>query len=821
MASSITLTSNKHNSRYFKLECTQKSNDSAENSSTITWKLSAVGDDTWYSTGPTKVVINGTTVYSKDRVSWDYGKFPVAQGSTSGTLTVPHNTDGTKTITVKFSTAIYTSTVTEYSDSWTLDSIPRYGTCNHSLNSRTETTIKMNWSSDSTVDYLWYSKDNGSNWTGVNVTDGKSGTYTISGLSANTTYKIKTRIRRKDSQLTTDSSALSVTTYDFPYCTSSPDFVLGNPLTLSFYNPLGRAFNFYIIGNGTQIDVEYQCSAETYMGVNSTETSVPMLYATIPNSQEGKYKVKVVYGSSTRTRDNGNKYKINASNCTPAFSAFEYRDSNTTVTNVTGNNQVLVKGLSTLVVNIPAASKMTAKLSATPKEYVATIDTLRKSIAYKASGDASDTVGKVASSGTKRLTVTAYDTRTLYKAAYKDITVYEYSNPKITASAKRLNNFENQTTLKISGKYERLTIGGMDKNTITKVEYRYRESGGTWSSWTAITATISAGTFTCKDITFSLDNSKSFEFEVKATDKLGNHTEPLYVDVGQAILLVSSNMKKCYSNGVELVTADDVRHTKYYTQLAEGTDLNDIVEVGTYRSIQKSHTDSMSNVPNGIDGGFALYVLPWTATPTNTEYRRQELIYGRMTYVRRSIDSGATWSSWNTVALVEDLFPVGSVVCRSTNTNPSSTYGGTWELIDKGFKSYVVNNTGGFTAAANVVGNSTYIMRGGNTIRIRQNFTVNTSITDTGLKVGNFNWGAIGITQMPAGVNDILSYSDGANGGIVCNIEYDSGDINLLDVFDLTPLPTGNTFNLDFTFVVSYTQMLDAACDKFYWKRIS
>ena len=280
-------------------------------------------------------------------------------------------------------------------------------------------------------------------------------------------------------------------------------------------------------------------------------------------------------------------------------------------------------------------------------------------------------------------------------------------------------------------------------------------------------------------------------------------------------------MKKCYSNGVELVTADDVRHTKYYTQLAEGTDLNDIVEVGTYRSIQKSHTDSMSNVPNGIDGGFALYVLPWTATPTNTEYRRQELIYGRMTYVRRSIDSGATWSSWNTVALVEDLFPVGSVVCRSTNTNPSSTYGGTWELIDKGFKSYVVNNTGGFTAAANVVGNSTYIMRGGNTIRIRQNFTVNTSITDTGLKVGNFNWGAIGITQMPAGVNDILSYSDGANGGIVCNIEYDSGDINLLDVFDLTPLPTGNTFNLDFTFVVSYTQMLDAACDKFYWKRIS
>lgn len=821
MASSITLTSKTHNSRYFKLECTQKSNGSAENSSTITWKLSAIGDDTWYSTGPTKVIINGTTVYSKDRVSWDYGKFPVAQGSTSGTLTVPHSNDGTKKITVKFSTAIYTSTVTEYSDTWTLDSIPRYGTCNHSFADATETTIKMNWSSDSTVDYLWYSKDNGSNWTGVNVTDGKSGTYTISGLSANTTYKIKTRIRRKDSQLTTDSAALSVTTYDYPYCTSSPDFVLGNAVTLTFYNPLSRAFKFYIIGNGTQIDEEYNCSTTSYKGVNSTSTSVPMLYATIPNAQEGKYKVKVVYGSSTKTRDSGNKYKINASNCTPSFSTFEYYDSNDTVTKVTGNNQVMVKGLSSLIVNIPAANKMTTKLSAKPKEYVATVDTLRKTIPYNASGDADVVVGTITSSGTKRLTVTAYDSRTLYKAAYKDITVYEYSKPKITASAKRLNNFEAQTTLKISGKYERLTIGGTDKNTVTKVEYRYRETGGTWSGWTAITATISAGTFTCNDITFSLDNSKSFDFEVKATDKLGYTTEPLYVDVGQAVLMVSSNKKKCYVNGVELVTADDVMHTKYYTQLAEGTDLDSIVEVGTYRSIQASHTDSMSNVPSGIDGGFTLHVYNWTATAANEVHRRQELVYGRMTYVRRTIDSGATWSKWNTVALVEDLFPVGSVVCRSTNTNPSATYGGTWELVDRGLKAvYVSGDTTIFTPSTNVVNGGLHYSATDHTIRIRQFITVNAALNDDSMSLGTFNWNKLGVTDLPMGYNEGTSFRDGANGGIIWNLTY-NGALTQVDVIEATSIPSGNGFYIDVTFNVTPDRMLDAYCDKFYFKRKS
>ena len=805
------------------LVCTQTSNGGAKNTSTIKWTLSTHGSsDTYYSTGPTKVVINGTTVYSKDRVSYTSATFPAIVGSKSGELVVSHKTDGTKSIKVSFSTAIYTSTVTEYEETWELDPIARYGTSTQSLNSKTETSIKMNWASDSTVDYLWYSKDNGSNWTGVNVADGKSGTYTINGLSANTTYKIKTRIRRKDSQLTTDSSAVSVTTYNYPYCTSSPNFILGNELTLKFYNPLNRAFVFYIIGNGTQIDVEYKCSSTEYKGVNNTTSSVPYLYATIPNAKSGKYKVKVVYNDNTHTRDNGNTYSIKESECYPNFTTFAYKDTNTTLTAVTGNNQALVKGLSTVTVEIPVANKMTAKNSATPKKYVVNIGTVNKDLNYSSTNAVSVAMGTINAIDTQRITVTAYDSRGLPKQAYKNVTVYDYAKPVINVSAKRLNNFEAQTTLKVSGSYSRLTIGGADKNTIKKVEYRYREADGTWGSWTPLTTTLTSGKFTCNDVVFSLDNAKAFEFEVRATDNLSNitgtATETADVDIGQAVFFVSSNKKTAYLNGEEVATRNNVRQTRHYIQLATNTNLNNVVEFGTYRSLQQADTNTMSNVPSDINGGFTMHVVPWTASVTNTTYIRQEIIYNRWTYIRASLDKGATWSAWEKICGISEIYPVGSVYISATNTNPASKFGGTWSLIDKGFESKHELVASGFTPATNITAGDTYVDRGGNTLRIRQDITINTALSDTGADLGTFVWSKIGITNLPMSINDAMKYRDGANGGIVWSL-YSSGTVEQIDILDNTTIASGNKFFLEFTFVVDSSRMIDSFCDKFYWKR--
>lgn len=536
--------------------------DGATNQTTVSWKLTVEGTP-WTTLYRAYCTLGGKVLYDAkpELTNWSAG-----QQFASGSTTFNNNSDGSLSLTAYVKQQFYygngdTSRWTnsyfyqENSTTMVCSTIPRYATSNQSLNSKTETTIKMNWSSDSTVDYLWYSKDNGSTWTGVDVTDGTSGTYTISGLSANTTYNIKTRVRRKDSQLTTDSSNLSVTTYDYPYCTSSPNFVIGNALKLDFYNPLNRSISVKLIGNGDATLGTWSGTGTTITGFNDSG-SVAGQYASIPSATSSTYKVQVTYGSVVKTRNNGNTYSIIGTE-TPSFSTFTYKDSNTTVTNITGNNQVLVKGLSTLQVTIPSANKMVAKNGATAKNYVMSIDTLSKTVAYSTS-DITASVGTVTSSGTKRLNVRAYDSRNLSTLAYKDITVYDYAKPVINASITRLNNFENQTTIKVSGTYTRLTIGGADKNTMTSVQYRYRESGGTWSSWTTLSTTVTSGKFTCSDVILSLDNTKSFEFQIQAVDKLQTNTLSKTLDIGQAIFFVSTNKKACYINGQQIIMYDVV-----------------------------------------------------------------------------------------------------------------------------------------------------------------------------------------------------------------------------------------------------------------------
>ena len=75
VASSITLTSSSYEGRYMELTCTQ-AKDIANNKSTISWTLSVNGgEELYYTTGPTKVIINGIEVYSSDRVAWDTRTF--------------------------------------------------------------------------------------------------------------------------------------------------------------------------------------------------------------------------------------------------------------------------------------------------------------------------------------------------------------------------------------------------------------------------------------------------------------------------------------------------------------------------------------------------------------------------------------------------------------------------------------------------------------------------------------------------------------------------------------------------------------------------
>lgn len=230
-------------------------------------------------------------------------------------------------------------------------------------------------------------------------------------------------------------------------------------------------------------------------------------------------------------------------NANPTFTDFDYLDDSSVI-NVTGNSQIIVANKSSLRINILGAKRMIAKKCASPSRYTVTIAGKNATIDYS-DGDVTILIGPISTSGTQRLEVRAFDSRNNSTMAYKDITVIPYTNPNIYITADRLNKFEEETTISCKGTYSKVTIDGTDKNTISSVKYRIRETGVPWSSWTSMTFTVDTekGEYTCSNVYKNLDNKKSFEIEVQVVDAFDTYTGLKIVDVGKPIFFISDNLR--------------------------------------------------------------------------------------------------------------------------------------------------------------------------------------------------------------------------------------------------------------------------------------
>lgn len=491
---------------YCTLEVTQQSQSVANNTSTVKYVLtlhrpSAISSS---ATKAWSVTINGTKHTGSGSIGGSGNKTLL-----TGTQVIAHNADGTKTISFSGQcqlditwSGVQLGTITG-NGSMTLTSIPRYASVTQNLVSKTETTAVIKWASDATVDYIWYSTNNGSSWSGINVADGTSGTYTISGLTAGTTYQIKTRVRRKDSQLTTDSSALSVQTYDYPYCNSMPDFEIGSRVTLGFYNPLGRQITFYIIANGTQITNNWTITGTSYSGLNA-ESSQNQLYATIPNAKSATYQVKVVYGSQISTKTGGT-YRINENVCKPSIGSVSYVDTNATTIAMTGNDQDIVRNKSTVRYS---ATGLTAEKSAT----VASCSVLVNGNTYNLTLSGSDAAGgnAVIDSGMPVEAVfTVTDSRGLTASEPVTVNMLDWFIPSAIISIQRQSNYYSETNIKADVSFA--SINGSNGVNIT-----YQATANNPAR------TVISGTLTNNVTTqVVLDNEYEWTVSITITDNLG------------------------------------------------------------------------------------------------------------------------------------------------------------------------------------------------------------------------------------------------------------------------------------------------------------
>jgi hypothetical protein len=357
----------------------------------------------------------------------------------------------------------------------------------------------MQWSSNSTIDYAWYSV-NGSNWIAIGNPNSTSGQYTLTGLASYTSYTIKTRLRRKDSQLTADSNPLTTSTYRYPYCSTAPAFNIGDPLTLTINNPLGRTVSAsLILADGTEKSIG--TTSGTSISVPNNAEWINALYSSIPDSASGRYTAKIVYGSITDT-GNGSTYRATSA-AAPSFSGESYEDTNPNTTSITQDNQKVIPTRSTLKFDISGittkynASVSGAKVTLNGTDYPMTV-----------SGSSATVSNVPLNSSGQNATITLTDSRGQTYSKTVTLDILEYTAPNVSATAERDSGFYSETDITPTVNYT--SIGA---NAVT-INLKARKVGTT--SYT-VDQTI-------PDVQTSqvvLDNEYAWEILLTVTDSFG------------------------------------------------------------------------------------------------------------------------------------------------------------------------------------------------------------------------------------------------------------------------------------------------------------
>lgn len=183
----------------------------------------------------------------------------------------------------------------------------------------------------------------------------------------------------------------------------------------------------------------------------------------------------------------------------------------------------------------------------------------------------------------------------------------------------------------------------------------------------------------------------------------------------------------------------------------------------------------------------------------------------------------------NMQTAIDIAHPIGSVICMSSNTNPSTLYGGTWTLVDKEL-SYRFHNLSesGWSATNATAQVSAGARIGGHAMDIRLELTTTTALSDSTIELGYINPNALGITEFPIAYRYVpFSYDGGGVKDVVGQtVITGDGRITVVDIWTATAdgashaYASGNELALIYHFTtIPHNLMLDSYCDKFYFKR--
>ena len=550
-----TFTSNTYDGRYLQLTITE-SVDVPSNTSTLTWTLtSAGGSAVYYTIDETIITINGITVYSKARTNWEDRVFPAAKGSVSGSLPVVHNSDGTKTATVEFFTRVYVFGSLDYGGTMTLTNIDRTApTVSCSVSGITASGFKITANSSATADIWQYSLNGGSSWTQFSTTAGTSASITLSSLSANTTYSVKTRARKKSNQVYGASGTVSAKTLGgavLNSCSTVTADAATVSLTLNATVYNASYSNYVTIKNGSTVYVSF--AARTW-STGTANRTITLSQTERADLLDAMASLKSFTATIELVTKDGSTQVGNTSTCTctiqttaensaPTMTAFTFKDSRSATSAVTGNDQLFIQTYSYLSVTPGTA---TARNGASIVKYAATCN--GKTVSNTTGAALS--LNGIEKSGTLDVVVTATDSRGYTVSNTQQITVIPYAKPKVSEiSLRRTNDIEAEMQLIFKGSISPITVSGTQKNSLKYVQYRYKlTSESSYGSYTSILSSVTQNgtSFSFSNLELcSLDANSSYDFHVYIRDQLNTLSSvSLYFTVPQGTPLVALRKQK-------------------------------------------------------------------------------------------------------------------------------------------------------------------------------------------------------------------------------------------------------------------------------------
>lgn len=370
----------------------------------------------------------------------------------------------------------------------------------------------------------------------------------------------------------------------YPVIQSASDFDdTGNP-SLTFTNP-SRLYpiRVKIEANGnTQLitrDIGNNATSYTF---NLTESERNKLRKLTPNSN----KLSVLL---TVCAMNGNS-ELSASvlgrtmtivNANPTVEKNEYYDSNKKTSDITEDNQIIIRNNSNLEFKL---TNLIALKYATLSKVEVLLNGITKSATLSSSSVPSQVInfGIVNSSSNLTASISVIDSRGNRTSYSKDITIIDWVQPSAIINCQRENNFYSTTHLTVDG-----SISSINDKNVIKIQYQYKKTTDT--NYSTLN-TIQDNTQT----SFEIDNKFAWDIRVIVSDLIGSTTYNLFVDKGIPIVyfdrLLSSMGVNCfpkYDNSFEVngVSLGDKVLYNSANGTAETVTLSDSAENYTYLEI--------------------------------------------------------------------------------------------------------------------------------------------------------------------------------------------------------------------------------------------